>query len=48
MLEFHYDFLDKFFDRRDYELMYMDTDSEYIAFSSLDIDSLVKPGLEKQ
>ena len=48
MLEFHYDFLDKFFDRRDYELMYMDTDSEYIAFSSLDIDSLVKPGLKKQ
>ena len=48
MLEFHYDFLDKFFDRRDYELMYMDTDSEYIAFSSLDIDSLVKPKLAKQ
>lgn len=48
MLEFHYDFLDKYFDRRDYELMYMDTDSEYVAWSDLDIDNLVKPSLKEE
>jgi len=48
MLEFHYDFLDRYFDRRDYELMYMDTDSEYVAFSNLDIDQLVKPSLREE
>ena len=48
MLEFHYDFLDRYFDRHDYELMYMDTDSEYVAFSSLDIDQLVKPELKEE
>ena len=48
MLEFHYDFLDKYFDRRDYELMYMDTDSEYVAFASLEIDQLVKLSLKME
>ena len=48
MLEFHYDFLDKYFDRRDYELMYMDTDSEYVAFMNLEIDQLVKPALKEE
>ena len=48
MLEFHYDFLDKYFDKSDYELCYMDTDSEYIAFSTIDIDSLVKPELKNE
>ena len=48
MLEFHYDFLDRYFDRRDYELMYMDTDSEYVAFSNLEIDQLVKPSLKEE
>ena len=48
MLEFHYDFLDRYFDRKDYELMYMDTDSEYVAFSDLDIDKLVKPSLKEE
>ena len=31
MLEFYYDFLDKFCDRRDFELIQMDTDSFYMA-----------------
>ena len=48
MLEFHYDFLDRYFDRRDYELMYMDTDSEYVAFSNDDIDQLVKSELMEE
>ena len=31
MLEFYYDFLDRYFDRKDFELIQMDTDSNYIA-----------------
>ena len=33
MLEFYYDFLDKFIDRRDFELIQMDTDSNYMAIA---------------
>ena len=33
MLEFYYDFLDKYFSRQDFELCYMDTDSFYLAMS---------------
>ena len=40
MLEFYYDFLDKFCDRRDFELIQMDTDSFYMALSRV-------PGLFK-
>ena len=43
MLEFHYDFLDKYVSRRDYELIQMDTDSSYMALSSPTLDELVKP-----
>ena len=45
MLEFHYDFLDKYLDRRNYEVCYMDTDSEYIAFSGESLDNLAKPDM---
>ena len=33
MLEFYYDFLDKYVDRRDYKYCYMDTDSAYFVIS---------------
>ena len=33
MLEFYYDFLDKYFSRQDFELCYFDTDSFYLAMS---------------
>ena len=33
MLEFYYDFLDKYFSRQDFELCYMDTDSFYLAMN---------------
>ncbi|XP_057294626.1 uncharacterized protein LOC130623154 [Hydractinia symbiolongicarpus] len=33
MLEFYYDFIDKYVDRRDFEYIYMDTDSAYFAIS---------------
>ena len=34
MLEFYYDFLDKYMDQRYFELVQMDTDSNYMAISS--------------
>ena len=43
MLEFYYDFIDYYFDRSDFELVYSDTDSYYIAYSDEDLDNLVKP-----
>ena len=43
MLEFHYDFLDKYVARRDYELIQMDTDSYYMALSAPPLVELVKP-----
>jgi len=41
MLEFYYDFLDRFVDRRDYELIQMDTDSLYFALSGNSLDDVV-------
>ena len=34
MLEFYYDFLNKFVDRPDINMMYMDTDSCYMAITT--------------
>jgi len=34
MLEFYYDFLDRYFSRRHFELIKMDTDSNYLAISA--------------
>ena len=47
MLEFYYDFLDKFCDRRDFELIQMDTDSFYMALSANDFDDIIKPDLKE-
>ena len=47
MLEFYYDFLDKFCDRRDFELIQMDTDSFYMALSANDFDDIIKPKMKE-
>ena len=47
MLEFYYDFLGKFCDRRDFELIQMDTDSFYMALSANDFDDIIKPDLKE-
>ena len=47
MLEFYYDFVDKFCDRRDFELIQMDTDSLYMALLSDDFDEIVRPELKE-
>ena len=48
MLEFYYDFLDKYVDRRDFELIQMDTDSLYIGLSDENFDNIIKPELQKE
>lgn len=48
MLEFYYDFLDKYFDRRDFELIQIDSNSNYMAISSKKLEDIVKPELRKE
>ena len=48
MLEFYYDFLDKYIDKKDFEYMYMDTDSAYFAISGECLKDVVKPELLEQ
>ena len=45
MLDFYYNFIDKYIDRSDFELLEMDTDSNYFAFSEDSIDKLIKPDM---
>ena len=47
MLEFDYDFLDKYFSRQDFELCYVDTDSFYLAMSGESSDEIVKPEMKQ-
>ena len=47
MLQFDYDFLDKYIDRSDYQKMYMDTDSCYMALSDI-FENLIKPELREE
>ena len=48
MLQFYYGFLDFYIDRRDFELIQMDTDSMYFALSHEKIEEAIKPGYETQ
>ena len=47
MLEFYYDFLDNFCDRRNFELIQMDTDSFYMALSAEDFDDIINPEMKE-
>ena len=44
MLQFYYEFLDYYLDRRDFELIQMDTDSMYFALSHDKFEDAIKPG----
>jgi len=48
MLEFYYDFLDRYIDRRDFELIQMDTDSNYMAISGERLEDIVRPELKAE
>ena len=45
MLEFYYDFLEWYFDRKDFELIQMDMDSNYITISADRLGDIVRPEL---
>jgi len=47
MLQYHYDCIDKYIDRKDFQYMYMDTDSAYMALSD-DFEKLIKPELREE
>ena len=48
MLEFYYDFIDKYIDRSDFEMVEMDTDSNYFAFSEDSIEKIIKPEMRAE
>ena len=48
MLQFYYEFLDFNLDRRDFELIQMDTDSMYFALSRERLEDAIRPGYETQ
>ncbi len=48
MLEFYYDFIDKYIEREDFELLEMDTDSNYFAFSEDNIEKIIKPHMRQE
>ena len=48
MLQFYYDFLDKYLERADFQMCEMDTDSAYIAIAGDSVESLIKPELRAQ
>ena len=48
MLQFYFDFLDKYLDRADFEYCEMDMDSAYTAISGDSINDMVKPGMLEQ
>ena len=43
--EFHYDFIDKYLNRQDFELCSMDADSFYLVTHGDSFDEIAKPGL---
>ena len=46
MLQFYYDCIDRFVDRKDFQYVEMDTDSAYMALSA-PLESVLKPGTER-
>ena len=48
ILEFYYDFIDKYVDRRDYELLQMDTDSLYLGLSPTSLEAVIRPEMRSE
>ena len=48
MLQFYYDFLIKYVDEADFQMMYMDTDSMYMAITADKFDDIIKPEMKKE
>ena len=47
MLEFYFDFLDKYFSRQNFEFCYIDAGSFYLAMSGNSLDEIVKPEMKQ-
>lgn len=47
MLQFYYDFMDRYVNRADFEYCEMDTDSAYMAISGPNFESLIKSDLRQ-
>jgi len=45
MLQFYYEFLDRFLSRDDFQMLEMDTDSNYLALTDDSLEKLVRPEL---
>ena len=43
MLEFYYDFLDHYLPCDDFEVLEMDTDSNYLGITGENVEDLIKP-----
>ena len=48
MLQFYYDFLLKYVDRSNFNMMYMDTDSCYMAVTEENFEDLIKPEMNEE
>ena len=48
MLDFYYNIIDKYIDRSDFELLEMDTDSNYFAVSEDSIEKIIKPEMREE
>ena len=48
MLKFYYDFLDRYIDRRDFELIQMDMDSNYLSISGECLEDILKPHMQAE
>ena len=47
-LEFYYDFLDYYLSREDFQILEMDTDSNYLRIAAESVEDLIKPELKEQ
>jgi hypothetical protein len=48
MLQFYYDFFDRYLDRTTFQALEMDTDSLYLAMSDKNIINLIKPSMKEE
>ena len=48
MLEFYYDFLDYYLSRKDFQIIGMDTESNYLGITAENVEDLIKPELKEQ
>ena len=48
MLEFYYDCVDKYLSREDFEMVEMDTDSNYLGITAENVEDLIDPKLREE